>query len=297
MDKLFAQFLMEKRYLAGLAETTLQFYQYCFNAYQRVLSGEKDGTTSPRRALQASDELPTKDTLKDFVIGLQKSGITASTVNCYCRGMNSYLTWLHTEGHISEPLRIKLLRQEKRVVKPLTDAELRRILAYKTTCVTERRLLTILFTLADTGLRIREVIGLERGRVNFDSLYLTVLGKGNKERVVPFSVELRRKLFRHLRTHNFELVFCSRTGSKLRYDNLRRDFNAVLDKVGVKPDGKFHSLRKTFSTNFAREGGNLFALQNILGHASISTTQKYVGLNVEDLKMAHARTSLLRRLG
>jgi integrase/recombinase XerD len=82
----------------------------------------------------------------------------------------------------------------------------------------------------------------------------------------------------------------------LRYDNLRRDFNGLMSKLGVTTDGAFHALRRTFATNFAREGGNLFALQNILGHASIQTTQRYIGLSLEDLKRSHAKTSLLNRL-
>lgn len=287
MDSLFERFILEKRYLSNLSENTLDFYQSCFKAYQRVFSGLS----------QEPLVVPTKDSLKDFVIGLQKAGTKTSTINCYCRGINSYLAWLHAEGHIREPLKLKLLKQEKKLLKPLTDSQLRQILSYKPRSSSERRLIVLLTLLIDCGLRVDEAMGLEKSRVKFENMMLTVKGKGNKERSVPFSVECRKVLFKYLRNHKFDLVFCNRHGGKLRYDNLRRDWNLLIGKLGIETDGAFHSLRRTFATNFAREGGSVFALQSILGHASIQTTQRYVGLNTEDLQRHHARTSLLRRLG
>ena len=67
------------------------------------------------------DGLPTKQSLKDFIIGLQKSNVTVCTINCYARSYNSYLTWLYKEGYVSEPLRLALLREKRRVFKPLND--------------------------------------------------------------------------------------------------------------------------------------------------------------------------------
>lgn len=234
--------------------------------------------------------------MKDFIIGLQKSGVSVCTINCYARSFNSYLTWLYKERYVSEPLRLALLREQKRVFKSLTDQQLRAILSFKPRTFGEHRFHTLLYLCLDTGLRIEEAITIERTKVDMDNLLITVTGKGNKQRVIPISLELRKILFKLLQRHPFGLVFCTKHGGKLRYDNLRRDWVQLMTRLGIETDGAFHSLRRTFATNFAREGGNLFALQRMLGHASIQTTQRYVGLSTEDLRLSHAKTSLLNRL-
>src|ERR1700730_15580456 len=149
MDSLFERFILEKRYLSNLSENTLEFYRNSYKAYQRVLSKKEGPQVTADSPIDSKEELPTKDTLKDFIIGLQKAGTSVATINCYCRGMNSFLTWLYKEDYVSEPLRLALLKQEKKVLKPLTDSQLRQILSFKPATFTERRLLTLLSTLLD----------------------------------------------------------------------------------------------------------------------------------------------------
>jgi integrase/recombinase XerC len=98
---------------------------------------------------------------------------------------------------------------------------------------------------------------LTRENCDFDSLTICVRGKGNKDRQVPISTECRKILYKFLQRHNSHLVFSTIHGGKLSYDNMRRDFNKLMATLGIETDGAFHSLRRTFATNFAREGGNL----------------------------------------
>ena len=74
----------------------------------------------------------------------------------------------------------------------------------------------------DTGCRIEELLTLKRVNVDFDSLVMKVSGKGKKERIVPFSIELRRHLYKLLKSHSFELVFCARSDHQLNPDIMRR---------------------------------------------------------------------------
>jgi site-specific recombinase XerD len=149
----------------------------------------------------------------------------------------------------------------------------------------------------DTGLRINEALTLRRDKVDFDNLLLIVIGKGNKERVVPFSYELRKALYKYSRSHNYEYIFCTQDGRKLRYDNIRRDFDLLMKKLGMKPDGAFHAFRRTFATQFIKSKGNPLVLQRLLGHTTLQQTNRYVKLVVEDLQDEQHRTSLLNRLG
>jgi integrase/recombinase XerD len=149
----------------------------------------------------------------------------------------------------------------------------------------------------DTGVRINEALTLKRSNVDFDNLLMLVYGKGNKERVLPFSYELRKILYRHIRGHKFELVFANRDGGKLRYDNVRRDLNTLKAKLKIADTGgAFHPFRRTFSTNFIRSKGNPLVLQRLLGHTTLQQTNQYVKLVTEDLSEEQQRTSILSRL-
>jgi len=276
IDKWFEQFLQEKRYLENVSQHTIAFYKQSFKAFN----------------LQ---EPLTQSQLNGRVIQLLEKGMSTNGCDAYIRGINSFLSWLN-ENELVKNLRVKRLKIRKRVFKTLTDQQLKAFLSFKPRTFFDHRLYTLLCLALDTGCRINELLNVKRSDVDFDNLFITVKGKGNKERIVPISVECRKTLFQFLKKHNLVYVFSSRHGSKLSYDNMRRDFNKLMTSLGIETDGAFHSLRRTFATNFAREGGSLFALQSILGHSSIQTTQKYVGLNIQDLALAHRKTSLLGRL-
>ena len=92
MKDLFETFLKEKQFLHGISLKTVRSYRQAFNTYQRVLSNSHPNTG-----------LPTKDALKDFVIGMRESGLSPGAWNVYIRIINSFLTWLHEGGYVSEP--------------------------------------------------------------------------------------------------------------------------------------------------------------------------------------------------
>ena len=149
----------------------------------------------------------------------------------------------------------------------------------------------------DTGLRVNELVSLLRNDVDFQNFTLRVNGKGNKHRLVPMSVELRKVVYRHLSKHNYPLVFCTLQGRKLSKRNLLRDFKELcvaLRVVNVRCS--LHTLRHSFAVNYLRAGGNLYYLQRILGHSSITTPERYLrSLGIADLQKVHDGLSLLSR--
>jgi site-specific recombinase XerD len=83
----------------------------------------------------------------------------------------------------------------------------------------------------------------------------------------------------------------------LGYNNLRRNFISLFEKLGIENfDGSFHAFRRCFARNFVRSGGNLFYLQKLLGHTNLRMSREYVELESEDLQKEHHRTSLLNRI-
>jgi integrase/recombinase XerD len=259
----FEQFLKEKRYIAGLSNHTIRSYKFAFDKYQAFGFDNKK-----------------------FVIGMRKAGLSPVSINIYIRSINSFLSWSHAEP-------IKQVKVRPRAIKCFTDREVRLIVSYRPKGKTEMRIHRILLFLLDTGVRIEEALGLVAGKLDFDNLLVTVIGKGNKERVIPFSLELRKVLYKHVPKLDNELVFCNRHGGKLSYNNLRRDFNNLMDKLGIKTDGTFHNCRRFFATNFIRQNGNPLILQRLLGHSSLAMTTVYIKLVTEDLSQAHAKTSVL----
>lgn len=279
METLFALFLREKKYLKNVSANTIDYLEYCFKTFQKH-GGEL-----------------TKTGVQQFVINMKEAGVSTGGANAYIRGLNSFFTWLYENGHTTHHLKIKHLKQEKRVMKTFSDEAVTKLVSYKSQTFYEHRMHALICLMVDTGIRIDEALTLTRGKVDFENLLVTVIGKGNKERIVPMSAELRKVLWKWLQKHSHQLVFCSRQGVQLLYDNTRREFLNYLEKAGVeKTDGSFHSFRRKFARSYVRNGGNLFYLMKSLGHTTLKMSKEYVEVEVEDLQVTHAKTSLLSRL-
>ena len=186
---------------------------------------------------------------------------------------------------------------EKKVLQTFDERQIKKVIGWKPIGYYQWRLYALLCLIIDTGIRIEEALTLTRSKVDFDNLLFTVKGKGNKERVVPMSVELRRVLFRYAQRHKFEVFFPTRHGGRLEYHNVLGEFKDLAKKLGIGGVRvSFHTLRHSFAVNYVRNGGNLFYLQKALGHETLQMTRRYTELNGEDLKMMHSKTSLLDRL-
>ena len=289
MQVLFDLFLKEKLYLCNLSPKTIESYKQAFNSYKRVLGGERIGSSK-------AEDLPTKHALTEFVIGLRQT-MSAGGANVYIRSMNSFLSWLYENEHTSEHLRIKPLKVETKIRKSFDFAHLQAIVRFKAQSFTQHRIHALLCLLIDTGVRIDEALTLKTSAVDFDNCLVTVRGKGNKERIIPFSFELRKVLFKFIRRHNQKFLFPVRDGGHLEYHNARRDFLRLMSKLGIKGfDGAFHASRRLFARNYLRRGGNLFYLKTVMGHTDIKTTEKYLDVQTEALQEVHSRVSVLENI-
>lgn len=271
---MFEEFVKDRLYLKNVSPLTIRSYRQAFKRF--------------------GSEPVSKTSINSFVVRMRESGLSPVTCNISIRSMNSYLSWLFEEGHIPERLKIKQLKVEKKVIKPYTDEELSSILSWKPRTFAERRLFTLLATLIDTGIRIDEALSLKQTELDFDNLYFVVVGKGVKQRLIPYSIGLRKILFKFTSKHRFEFLFGSRHG-KADYRSLLKQWKNLCKKLGIDYRG-FHSLRHNYGLNFIRQGGDISELRRLLGHSSITTTAMYVNLQTDDLRRAHQRTSILGRL-
>ncbi len=279
MDKLFAQFCKEKEFLNGCSPRTIKFYKFCYMSWSRLVGS-----------------MPTKANCNGYVIALRESGISIFTINSYIRGLNSFFTWLAENEHCAA-VKMKPLKAPKSVVKTFTNEQIKRLLAFKPRTFHQHRLYAMLCLAIDTGTRINELVELRREQIDFDNLLLRVVGKGNKERIIPISLECRKVLYKFLQRHEFDFVFPTLHGGKVYYRSALTQFKTLCKKQGVFGVRlSWHTIRHSFATNYLREGGNLIYLSRVLGHSDVSTTQIYIRSQPEDLAMAHRRTSMLSRL-
>lgn len=281
IEKLFDDFLKEKKFLSGASPATVRIYSKAWLAYKRYV-----GCTC---------EI-TGDRLKTFALHASQD-IKPGSVNAYARGVNSFLTWLFENGHVATHMRVPLTSVEKRVLQTYSVEEARKIINYKPQSRSGKRMVALLHFLIDTGCRVSEALTLTRKAIDFDNLLVTLKGKGNKQRRVPISIECRKRLYHWMQTHDYDLVFCTDGGRKLRYDNVRREFLLILSAVKVeKTEGSFHAFRRFFGKLYIRCGGNPIYLQRLFGHASLQMTTRYVDADEESLQEAHKALSPLERL-
>ena len=152
----------------------------------------------------------------------------------------------------------------------------------------DRALLELLYA---SGLRVSELVGLDWTDVDLSSRVVRVLGKGRKERMVPFgrkaeeALRAWRAVWAGLRKEedDAEPVFLNASGTRLTDRSVRRVIDKWVAGAGVAQGVHPHTLRHTFATHLLENGADLRAIQELLGHSSLSTTQKYTHLEVERL--------------
>jgi site-specific recombinase XerD len=276
VSELFETFLRERLYVQNLAPATVHFYKRSFKAF----------------GLPAQLSELNQTTLNDCVVKLRARGLSANCTNAYIRGTRPFIFWLHENGHLKEKLKLRKLKCVNRELKTFSESDIQKLLQYRPRKVSEFRLVALVNLLTDSGIRIQESLNLRRQDIDFDNLLIDVVGKGRFRRIA-ISPECRAVLFKYLKTHNFELVFCNRDGCRVNYSNLRRDFVELCDKLGITDfDAAFHAFRAFHASYSSLQGVSPFVLMKQLGHSQISTTQKYVRLSQQQIQSQHV--SLLK---
>jgi integrase/recombinase XerD len=283
----FSQFKRERQYLNNVSESTLEWYTHAFK--------------------WLPSESPTQEELKDAVLRMREKGLKATGCNSAIRAINAYMHWAAEGSQKCSPQckhpRIAQLKEPDIVLPTFTPTQVRQLVRWKPKGFYQRRLHLIVLFLFDTGCRITEALKLRVREIDLDNMLVTLDGKGQKQRVVPFSFELRKALFRYIRDFRTggpigrkldALLFANRTETRLKRRNVLRDVKNLCKRLGFKaPARSLHACRHTFALNYLRRGGSTFHLQKVLGHSTLEMTRRYVNLLTEDLQAVHERVSLL----
>lgn len=180
-------------------------------------------------------------------------------------------------------LQVKGVRQAQTPIEPLTGRELGRLLAaLEDGRWLDKRNVALIAVMARAGLRVGEVVALDLSDVQLNARSGWALirrGKGLKERRVPLSMEARKALVAYLEARPEwagEPLFVSKTGKRVQTRDVQRMVTDAARRAGLSRRATPHTLRHTFATRFLRKGGDLATLQSLLGHASLTTTSRYL---------------------
>ena len=153
----------------------------------------------------------------------------------------------------------------------------------------------ILEVLYSTGIRVSELVGINIEDINFSNLTLKVLGKGRKERVVPFGIPAKDALNNYLNQsrnkfnkNESEALFLGQRGNRLNVRQVRRILKKAMDQIDNGKEVSPHDLRHSAATHMLEAGADLRIVQELLGHSSLATTQKYTHVTIERLREVFA---------
>jgi integrase/recombinase XerD len=239
----------------------------------------------------------TSPTIVDYLVARQVEGIDQCTISKILSSLRSFYRYCVLEGLTpSNPAEtVEMPRIKRKIPKVFTAEEIDNLLA---TCepdtasgLRDRALFELMYS---CGLRVSEAADLSLDQLYLKEEFLKIIGKGEKERVVPigehaihwlrvYLEESRPKLMKNKRKNSF--VFLNRFGGRLSRKGMWKRFKELTGLAGV--EGKVHTLRHSFATHLLKGGADLRAVQELLGHSDIGTTQIYTHLGRDDLKEYH----------
>ncbi|HNS71160.1 MAG TPA: tyrosine-type recombinase/integrase [bacterium] len=290
----------------NLSKNTLKMYHFYLNDFA---DWSKEYLKKEYLMLSDLDQ----DLIKKYRINLNRrissksnEEFKRSTQKTFLVALRAFLKYLVVEEglEIMSPEQIILGKAEDRVPKVLNDEQMNMLFSVqdlnRRSGIRDRAILDTLFS---TGLRVSELVSLDRDAVNLDSGEFTVIGKGRKARTVylsPSAITWIKK-YLALRSDSFKPLFIRYSGKKMEPgdfdgESLRLTVRSVerlvkkyIWKAGISVDATPHTLRHTFATGLLSEGADLRSVQELLGHSNVSTTQIYTHVTNARLKDVHRK--------
>jgi integrase/recombinase XerC/integrase/recombinase XerD len=281
-------------------------------AYDRDLMG-RGAAERTRRAYSvdlgqfvawAGERVPSEIRHRDvrrYAAGLSSDGAAAATVArklAAIRGLFDFLVRTERVGQNPADL-VSSPKREEKLPRVLSAEQIRSLLegipARTPLELRDRAMLELAYS---CGLRCEEIVNLDLGALDFETEQLRVLGKGSKERMLPVGEPAQQALRRYCERGRHALsgdpreqaLFLSKTGRRLSNSDVTRRLGLWVREAALAGGVSPHSLRHSFATHLLEGGADLRTIQELLGHASISTTQVYTRVDTARLRDAYAAT-------
>ncbi|MDD5116112.1 MAG: tyrosine recombinase XerC [Candidatus Omnitrophica bacterium] len=282
MEKYIEKFIryleIEKNYSAH----TVLNYRHDLEDFGRFLAGADPGKV---------DYL----SLRKYLAVLKEKNLGSRTVGRRLSALRSFFRFLSREGYIkANPiLMLSSPKLEKHLPSFMTEEEVKKLIesafARNETDILGLRDRAILESFYSSGLRISELVGLNLDDIDFISGIIKIRGKGKKERVAPIGEAAISAIRKYLdkRKKQSNAVFLNRNSSRISARGVRYVLEKYLRSAEMRPGVSPHTFRHSFATHLLNRGADLRTVQELLGHANLSTTQIYTHLTTEKLKSVY----------
>lgn len=311
-------FLIEKR-AEQLSEHTLSDYENSFRKLARFLNGDPLMTTiTTAMIVRFQTELGKVAVAPAGIVARPAKPLSKKSILNVHTALSSLWTWAVDEGFADEHVvrSVPRPRPEERAIVPYTEKDIKKLVSLcshkrrhtwrdKADCTQARptalRDQAIILVLLDTGIRASELCGLRVHDVDMTNRRMRVFGKRDKERSVAFGKRTGKALWRYLVTRQEKLpddpvfVCYGEIDEPMTRKGLLLLMRHLGDRAGIVPRANVHRFRHTFAINFLRNGGNIYALQEMLGHTSLDMVRRYLRIAQADVEQAHRRASPVDR--
>lgn len=280
------EFLRHLRNERNLSPHTVRAYEGDLLRFAAFQGGEMGLVERP----------PDLPAMRRFLAELQKGGYQRASIARLLACLRTFYDYFLRDNRIGlNPVRaVRTPRLEKKLPGVLDEDEVKRLLeAVSGDGFSDLRDRAVLETLYGGGLRVSELAGLDLGDVQLEEGTALVRGKGDKERLAPLGsaatsallawLPERARLMERLGTST-DAVFLNKNGTRLDVRSVRRLLNSRASLAGLKKAVTPHALRHSFATHLLNKGADLRAVQELLGHASLTTTQIYTHVSTHRLK-------------
>ncbi|GAB6282286.1 MAG: site-specific tyrosine recombinase XerD [Ignavibacterium sp.] len=273
----------------NLADNTIKSYLTDINSFFNFL---KDEDIKDLNEIQAKDA-------NNFFIALKNIGLQPSSASRYYSSLKGFFKYLYLSGYIqNNPIdKIRAPKTSKKIPQVLSIEEIDEIFSKPDVKnkfgLRDRAMLETLYA---CGLRISELITLKISDLHFDEQVISVFGKGSKERIIPIGKSAIKWLEKYLsesrpllerKSKSLNYVFLNTRGTKLSRMGIWKIIEQYVSEANIMKDVHPHTFRHTFATHLLEGGADLRAVQEMLGHSNLSTTQIYTHIDREFIKQEH----------
>ncbi|MCF7873890.1 MAG: site-specific tyrosine recombinase XerD [Candidatus Omnitrophica bacterium] len=287
MDTYIEAFFDYLRVERGLAQNSIKSYKTDLSKYKKYL--DKLGINNPRRVK--------RDDISEFIFSL-RSSLSIGTISRILSSVKNFHQFLLREKIISDDPSslIESPKLDKKIPSFLTSQEVVRVLKAPNLKKNKGlRARAILETMYASGLRVSELVELKTQDANLEIGFIKCKGKGSKERIIPLGNTANHFIKRYkqevrpdlLKEKESTFLFLAQGGHKLSRQSVWKIIKAMVKKAKIKKKVSPHTLRHSFATHLLEGGADLRSVQEMLGHANITTTQIYTHINQTRLKEIH----------
>ena len=277
---------IEKKY----SSNTIEAYRNDLNVFARFLIDEFDVTNINNTNYTY---------IRSWIVDLVNKGISNRSINRKITSLNSYFKFVLKIDLINEnPLtNHKALKTQKKIQLPFSENEMLSVLDLDNyednfTGVRDRLIIDLFYT---TGIRRIELIQLKISDLNINNKYIKVLGKRNKERIIPLidsTINILNKYFSYRDELKSEetFLFITNKGKPVYEKLIYRIINKYFDTVSTKVKKSPHIIRHSFATHLLNNGADLNSVKDLLGHSSLAATQVYTNRSIDEIKKVFAKS-------